>query len=70
MEGSLRGERQGGGVEGGRCGGLHLCVSGSGEGVGREEMGMFLPSGIGTCWLHRQESEKETKRKWLKDALQ
>lgn len=78
MEGSLRGERQGGCVRG--WGGerkLHLCLSVSSEGVrgrwegrGRGGDGDVLPSGTGTCWLHRQEREKEARRKWLKDAVQ
>lgn len=49
-----------------------MCLSVSGEGVQgrgggrREEDGDVLPSGTGTCWLHRKEREKRDRKKVAK----
>lgn len=70
MEGSLRGERQGGGGSGGGERKVRLCLSVSGEGVrggggggrgGKEEMGMFCPVALDLLVTLNREKKKRQK---------
>lgn len=65
MEGSLRGERQGGGSGGGGRK-VRLCLSVSSEGVrggwgGKEEMGMFCPVALDLLVTQKREKKKGEK---------